>query len=287
MCVFAGGEPFLRQDFLEILEASMRLRKSLVITNGSVVPGDFARLAVRGRLLMTSFSLDGIGAVHDRLRCRPGCFDTVVANIERLQAEKARRGARLPLISISSVLLPSNLDQVASLASLAARLGADFITFSLHSPPIRCVPTLDAEKLKVAPPDVTGYDLGVMEEQFRRVEEMKLGVDMRFLPVFRDAGSMLEYLRHEDAGKLRKTFDSCGAPYGSVFVTPSGDVFPCRVFYPLGNVREHSLGSPLELAGHAGFPAPRVQAGDPALVHPLLPAHGEFPFTQPVQLMLR
>lgn len=237
LCVFAGGEPFLRPDFLEILERSMRLRRSLVITNGSVIPDEFPRVAVEGGLLLASFSLDGIGEVHDRLRHQPGCFDRVVAGIERLQREKAKRGARRPLISLSTVLLPGNLGQVADLASLAERLGVDFVTFSLHSPPLRCLDSLDDDALGRRP-SVSRYDLDVLREQLRRVAERKLKVDMRFLPVFRSSESMLAYLEREQDVDLPEVFHACGAPYGSVFVTPNGDLFPCRVFHPVGNVRE-------------------------------------------------
>jgi len=242
MCVFAGGEPFLRPDFLEILDFTMRRRRTLVITNGSIVPDEFASRAVAGKLLLVSFSLDGIGATHDTLRNLDGCFDRVCAAIEKLAREKANRRARLPLISISTVLLPQNLGQVAEIAALAARLGADFVTFSLHSPPVQCITTLSSDELMRPRTDITRYDTAVLREEFRRTAAMRRKPDVRFLPVFRSPESLLSYLEREDDVTLPDVFHPCTAPYGAVFVTPNGDVFPCRIFYPAGNVRRRSFG---------------------------------------------
>lgn len=240
MCVFAGGEPFLRPDFVDILTRAMRLRRSLVVTNGSVIPPEFHARAVEGRLLLASFSLDGIGAVHDRFRNMVGSFDLVVENIERLQQEKARRGARRPMLSLSMVLLPGNIHQVVDMARLADRLGVDFLTFGLYSPPVRFLPSLDDDSL-MRRPHVASYDLAVLREQFRQLDQEKPRVDMRFLPSFHSADSMLAYLEREADVELTDVFHACGAPYASLFVTPNGDLFPCRVFHPVGNIRERAF----------------------------------------------
>lgn len=240
MCVFAGGEPFLRPDFVDILGQAMRLRRSLVVTNGSVIPPGFDAEAVKGGLLLASFSLDGIGAVHDRFRNMAGSFDLVVENIERLQREKARRRARRPMVSLSMVLLPGNIGQVVDMALLADRLGVDFLTFGLYSPPLRFVHSVDDPSL-MRRPHVASYDLQVLREQFRLLGEKKLRVDMRFLPSFHSADSMIAYLEREAEVDLPEVFHACGAPYASIFVTPNGDLFPCRVFHPVGNVRDRSF----------------------------------------------
>jgi MoaA/NifB/PqqE/SkfB family radical SAM enzyme len=74
------------------------------------------------------------------------------------------------------------------------------------------------------------------------VAEMKRKPDLRFLPVFRSPESMLSYLEKEDSLSLPEVFHPCGAPYGAIFVTPGGDLFPCRIFYPVGNIRRKPFG---------------------------------------------
>lgn len=237
LCVFAGGEPFVREDFLEILADTMRRRRCVVVTNGTVVPDEFPRLAVEGGLMLVSYSLDGIGAVHDRLRRGPGAFDAAVRSIEALQR---RKRSRRPLLSLSAVLLPGNLDALVDLADLAEDLGADFLTFGLHSPPLRCLASLDDPALD-QPAPVLRYDLPVLREQLHRLAAQRRRVEIRFLPVFRSAESLLAYLEREGELPLNEVFEACGAPWGSVFVTPSGEMYPCRVFHPVGNVRERSF----------------------------------------------
>ncbi len=78
-----GGEPFLREDLLELTDAishlqdaNLRKIKSLAVTtNGFLTPRileftekAIARLSPKGINLVMVFAMDGIGEIHDRIR---------------------------------------------------------------------------------------------------------------------------------------------------------------------------------------------------------------------------
>lgn len=83
----AGGEPFIREDFRQLVTGIVenRMRFS-ILSNGTLITDDLARfLSSTGRCDSVQVSIDGSCAdVHDRLR-GPGSFDRAVAGIGHLQ----------------------------------------------------------------------------------------------------------------------------------------------------------------------------------------------------------
>ncbi len=117
---FEGGEPLLRRDLPEILAESHERFHTSLVTNGWLLRNRIDDLAPYLDLLFVS--LDGIGALHDRLRGIPGSFDRAVAGI------RAVRG-RVPL-AISSTITRENMDDAEKVVELARRLGVG-VTFQV------------------------------------------------------------------------------------------------------------------------------------------------------------
>ncbi len=117
-----GGEVFLRRDFEEILSLFQAHGIAVFLTsNGTVLPR--ARLTALARfpnLVGVWFSLDGIGAVHDRVRGR-GTFE-----LTRRCLEAARGRFE---VGASFVIMPDNVDQMLDHARLMASLGVVEVNF--------------------------------------------------------------------------------------------------------------------------------------------------------------
>lgn len=86
-----GGEPFLRQDFFEILSLFHSFGWiSTIQTNGNYLAKhpekipELLDLGIRG----IGIDLDGTREFHDRLRNKPGHFDQSVENLKRLLVHK-------------------------------------------------------------------------------------------------------------------------------------------------------------------------------------------------------
>jgi len=92
---WGGGEPFLRQDIVPILESAARICPKLasfvITTNGLLtarVTEAVAELAgnLPDHAVSVGVSLDGEASVHDEIRGKPGAFDAATATIRGLHA---------------------------------------------------------------------------------------------------------------------------------------------------------------------------------------------------------
>jgi MoaA/NifB/PqqE/SkfB family radical SAM enzyme len=101
--MLSGGEPTLRPDLVELVEACFECMPSLfslsLITNGLApdrvisLYGDIARrCAERGIRLSISVSLDGVGEIHDRMRNIPNAFAKVEQTLEGLGQLRKKYG---------------------------------------------------------------------------------------------------------------------------------------------------------------------------------------------------
>lgn len=90
-----GGEPLLRADLAEIIAAyhEAGVRSFSVSTNGSyperieALLAQLPRVAPRARVIVT-ISVDGVGALHDRLRGLPGLYDKAQRSLRLLCAAR-------------------------------------------------------------------------------------------------------------------------------------------------------------------------------------------------------
>lgn len=123
-----GGEPTLRPDFEAVAAAMAKSLTGLttlgLATNGldpdRVVTSVAAmrEAAGPGRRLFVQVSLDGLGEIHEKARCRVGGFAAVTETISRLKELGQAPGAPLE-IGINCVIQPANLVGLEELARFA------------------------------------------------------------------------------------------------------------------------------------------------------------------------
>ena len=91
-----GGEPFVRSDFLDLLEVFAAHRKHFsfaILTNGTFIDTAMVRRLRKLRPAFVQVSMEGSQATHDRIR-GAGNFDRTVTAIKHLV--RHRRFARAP-----------------------------------------------------------------------------------------------------------------------------------------------------------------------------------------------
>jgi MoaA/NifB/PqqE/SkfB family radical SAM enzyme len=121
----AGGEPLLRDDLIEIIQAIARWHLPFVTTNGYLMTPELAKEMYRAGLWGVSVSLDYADAgKHDRRRGVKGAFDRAVAALDALAKGRKYRWQR---VNLMAVLMHDNLDELAELAKIAAQFGAYFM----------------------------------------------------------------------------------------------------------------------------------------------------------------
>ncbi|OFW60038.1 MAG: mycofactocin radical SAM maturase [Actinobacteria bacterium RBG_16_64_13] len=116
---FGGGEPFLRDDFLDILRyAHAQGITTCVSTNGTVLSDALVDELLRMAPVYLQVSLDGAcPETNDAIRGR-GTFHRILAGIELL-AER-----RYPDFSLNMVVTRPNVGEIAEFDRLARRYGA-------------------------------------------------------------------------------------------------------------------------------------------------------------------
>lgn len=118
----AGGEPFIRDDIVQVTEQVARFHIPFITTNGYLSTPDLAADLMRAGLWGVSVSIDYADpARHDRARGMPGAFDRAVQALEHF---RRARVADYQRVNLMMVLLNDNLDQVEPLLKLAAEYDA-------------------------------------------------------------------------------------------------------------------------------------------------------------------
>gem|GEM_PF-6850870 len=121
----SGGEPFMRQDLLEILEGIIlhKMRFSLT-TNATLISEEMAHyLKSCRRLEIIQVSIEGSRAeIHERLRGRDS-FEAALRGLKLLIA------AGLP-VAVRVTATPYNLDDLKDICSLLLSLSIKFLSVS-------------------------------------------------------------------------------------------------------------------------------------------------------------
>lgn len=233
-----GGEPFLRDDLVEVVEAVARALPRLAVldfpTTGQRTERILEGVARMTRLgiprIYVTLSLEGPPEVHDRLRGRPGAFENLCRTWAGLRALPGQQAF------LGMTLSDQNADQVdAALAAVAERVPGT---------------TLDDLHVNVftrsghyydnlgAPVAVPASVQGVLARLLRRraasphpAHQLEAAY-LRLLP---------EHLR------TGRSPVPCQSGSASVFVACDGSVYPCTVYdRRLGSVLEQPLGRILD-----------------------------------------
>jgi MoaA/NifB/PqqE/SkfB family radical SAM enzyme len=128
-----GGEPFLRDDLVEIGAAFPGVRHLTIPTNG-LVPGTADTVAaLAGRMpgtgVFVSVSLDGPEEVHDSIRGRRGAFQKSIKGLCELQDIAASRSNLS--VGVITCVTAENQDLMPAFVEDVAALDPDHLTINL------------------------------------------------------------------------------------------------------------------------------------------------------------
>jgi radical SAM protein with 4Fe4S-binding SPASM domain len=126
---FTGGEPFIRNDFLEVLKYAAQYNFSLtVLSNGTLIDKKTAKELGKLNLTYVQISLDGSKAsIHEKIRGVRGCFDRTLKGIRNL----VREGVR---VAIATTFSKYNVKDAKRIYKLAEELGVSAFLFGFVFP---------------------------------------------------------------------------------------------------------------------------------------------------------
>lgn len=237
---FLGGEPFLRDDFLDILSCSRRLGVLTgITTNGSLIDRDLAKLLGETGLFSIGISLDGaIAETHERVRGCPGQFDSVMTALTHLRSACDTQTN----IVIRTIIMEDNLDELTGIVEWVRKLGLSGVVFQ----PLDPQPVLDGK-----PPDVEipsfNYPVWAAEYESHIVKNTDLlEARIRELVTLKRSGApilnslaSLENIRTHIRNPTIRRNRPCSVGVRNLMILPNGDVHTCCDtvnFKSLGNV---------------------------------------------------
>jgi mycofactocin radical SAM maturase len=214
---FGGGEPFLRDDFLDILRyAHSRGLTTCVSTNGTLLDEVLVDELLRIPPVYLQVSLDGAcRETNDRIR-GPGTFTRILAGIELL----SERG--YPDLSLNMVVTRTNVGEIGDFDRLARHHGA---------------------KTRLSRFRPSGAGCSTWED-YRLTQEQLVALSA-FLGEHPEILTGDSFFALTPAGRRSLGLNMCGAAKMTCAVAPDGSVYPCAFLcdaaFCAGNVTTEAL----------------------------------------------
>jgi MoaA/NifB/PqqE/SkfB family radical SAM enzyme len=230
---FAGGEPFVRRDLIDLVRHVKRHRMTAhVATNGMLWrPADLEAMMSCG-LDGVSVSIDGARAeTHDLVRARRGAFEETLDAIRTfLRARERASGG--PILNVNCAIGAANYREAPLLAERLLEMGVDGVGFiPIQESGISFQNADRFDSLKVR-------DAADVERVLDRLLAMR-----REGAAIDNSASYLEALRAFFRGEPLPV--TCTAGLHTCVVDCYGDVFPCIPYSnrrrPVGNISEQPL----------------------------------------------
>lgn len=230
---FTGGEPFLRNDIVDIVSAACELSHPAIITiptNGLLnraIPQRVEQIlqAAQGVRVGINISLDGMGREHDIIRGVEGSYEKAVDTYHSLQA--------LPhpnlTLSIHTVISRFNAERIPDIHRELSKLVPDsYIT------------EIAEERVELG---TVGVDIAPSAEEYARVADFLISQikTRNFSGLARiTQGFRTQYYALVKRILVEKSqVIPCYAGFASGHIAPDGDIWACCTrAEPLGNLRQ-------------------------------------------------
>jgi MoaA/NifB/PqqE/SkfB family radical SAM enzyme len=236
MLTMSGGEPFLRQDIMEICQSAyLRCRPSIIIipTNGLLynkIPEIVSEIAdiCPDTQIVVNLSIDGIRNKHDEIRGIEGNFEKSMRTYEGIMAlDKANLE-----FGIHTVISRFNVKEVDNIYKYFLRLN--------NGKSIKYITEIAEERVEL---DNIGKDISPEYEDYSKAIDF-LSSELKneeFSGLSKiTQGLRLEYYRLvKNTLKEKRQIIPCYAGFASAQISPDGDVWQCCIkAEPLGNLRD-------------------------------------------------
>jgi len=241
-----GGEPFLRNDIVELLLGIGRLKKThlrslssvAITTNGFLTDkllkdvGDvIAPLEQAGVTLVFACGFDAVGEVHDRIRNFKGGWERLNATIEGLKRLREKHPSLV--LGIKTTVTRYNIDELDRVCRYADEHGL----FTIISPYILTSNRYD--------------NMGKEDELSLSAQDIEKLKTFYNSPRFQWSYYRNELLNFLETGRMEKP---CSAGFNYFFIRSTGELFSCPIIDALlGNVKEATLEKLIHSAGAARF----------------------------------
>jgi mycofactocin radical SAM maturase len=203
---FGGGEPFVREDFIDILRyAHEKGITTCVSTNGTLLTESLVRKLKQMSMLYLQVSLDGATPETNDMIRGSGTYERITAAFGLLHRH------RVPHVSINTVVTSANFREIGDLYALGGRFGA---------------------KTRLSRFRPSGNGKKAWEEL--HLDSLQLAELSRFLSVHPDIVTGDSFFSITAFDRRELGLNMCGAAKLTCSVLPDGSVYPCAFLHDAG-----------------------------------------------------
>ncbi len=230
---FSGGEPFLRQDIVEIAKAIYRASKPRIInipTNGLLVKTivDKTKQIVKAcpkAQIIVNLSIDGIEDQHDQIRNVPGNYKKVISTFQKLKALPYKNLS----VGIHTVISKFNVDTFPAIANHLMKMHPDSYITEIAEERVE-LDTMGAD----ITPSVLSYKSAI-DYLIHRIKNDHYSGMSKITMAFR-----IEYYNLvKKIMRDKRQIIPCYSGVASAQISPEGDIWSCCIkAKSLGNLRK-------------------------------------------------
>jgi len=242
LMVFCGGEPFMRNDFLEVLRLVKKYDfKCAILSNGYLLDsGKIKEIMALGVEVMI-FSLHGNEAVHEAITGVKGSYAKSIENISLACKNKSKRNK----VVVSCTINKTNVDSLEEIPLIGKRLGVDAVKFEhLNFLSVKEAANnhfaCEGHPVNTLVTDFSGDYGEFADKLIKKLAEIK-SKHKGYVFVKPDLNNEeIKNWYSNDFISKRK----CFFIRHSIFIRPDGIVVPCQFLkdYALGDVSKEGLG---------------------------------------------
>lgn len=223
---FAGGEPFVKRGFLDILDFCHEQGIHFgLITNGSGLSERNCRRLSNARPFNVDVSVDASRAeIHDAVRGVPGSLESIEAGVGRLLEARRTVGADFP-IRIKTTVHRRNQGTLSDLVRWVEAIGATSVDFS---PVRRWTPEVEE--------DLWIRDSKSLQSLEREIAEL-IRLKRAGAPIETSEEKLSAFVDHFEDREGSLAVSPCRVGMREYHIRPNGDVKVCWYHPAIGNVR--------------------------------------------------
>lgn len=217
--IFSGGEPFMREDIVELVQHATSLGLRPVFgTNGTMIDDVMAKRLKQAGTMGVGISLDSVTAEkHDKLRGFPGAWESALEGMRNCKNNDLS-------FQIHTTLMDWNYDEIEELTDLAVEMGAVAHHIFFLVPTGRAV-TIEEESLRAE--QYESVLKRIMSKQKEVDIELKPTCAPQFMRIAKEMGVTTRFQR------------GCLAGTSYCIISPKGRVQPCAYLdMEVGNIRK-------------------------------------------------
>lgn len=219
-----GGEPFLRQDLMQILQELQNRKFDVhILSNGILISSERARLLADIGIKGVQISIEGPENIHDAIRGK-GSFNSSLKGIGNLLDEGIE-------VTLNVTLSDINAWYFIDVIELALSIGVHRLGFSRLVPSGKGADLIDSMLKADSVKKIYSEIFSVTVSGLKIVTGDPIASQMR-----------LHTIKNADATINSIPAGGCAAGVSGLTILPDGTITPCRRLpIPIGNARTDSL----------------------------------------------